>query len=207
MKRTLILEYDDLHWKSPENCIDQINKFVEFYPNIKLSFFTPVLLNNLQLNLDDGWVQRIRELCYQGNIRIAIHGLYHTPEEFKHLNKVQAEGRLGLAESILQGLNIPFAKVFRGPHWGINPDSIDALNSCGYTHWYNHTDYQHLESKFNGKVVYYNWNLKDEAPDSDVLVAHGHTHNVCQNGIQETFNKVCKFIDTNDVEFKFVDEI
>lgn len=208
MNKTLILEYDDFHWKSPENCIDQINKFVQLYPKIKLSLFTPVILNNLQLNLDKEWIHKVRELSYQGNIKLAIHGLYHTPEEFKYLNKTQAEGRISLAESTLQSLNIPFAKAFRGPHWGMNEDSVEALNSLGYTHWYNHTDYKHLESKFNGKVIYYNWNLKDEEPpDTDLIIAHGHTHNTCSNGILETFDRVRRYIENNNPEFLFVHEV
>ena len=46
----------------------------------------------------------------------------------------------------------------------------------------------------NNKVIYYNWNLKDEAPVETLLVAHGHTHNVCQNGINETMHRIKKFI-------------
>ena len=35
----VILEFDDLHWLYPENCLEYIDAFVEDFPDIKLSFF------------------------------------------------------------------------------------------------------------------------------------------------------------------------
>ena len=96
--------------------------------------------------------------------------------------------------------------MFRGPHWGISDEAIRALECEGFTHLYSHTDYKHLTSD-TLKMVYYNWNLKDEPPDSDSLVAHGHTHNVCGNGISETLDKVSRFIDHVSPIFKFVNEL
>lgn len=207
MVKTLVLEYDDLHWLNPENCISDIERFVSFIPNIKLSFFTPILLRHSPLWGDEAWLNKIKGFIESKNVELAVHGLFHTQEEFKSLSKSVAIHRLKIAFEFSKKYNVPIAKVFRGPHWGLNSDAVQALNELGFTHLYNHTDYKHLESDFNGKVIYYNWNLKDPAPPDDLLIAHGHTHDVCQNGIHQTFDKVMDFINSNEVEFKFVSEV
>ena len=112
----------------------------------------------------------------------------------------------GDSKSIFDTCKLPVAKVFRGPHWGICDEAVKALECEGFTHLYNHTDYKHLTSDVL-KMVYYNWNLKDEPSGDDTLVTHGHTHNVCSNGISETLDKVSRFIDHTNPVFKFVDEL
>lgn len=207
MKRTLILEYDDFHWKSPENCLDTIYKFVEKYPTIKLSMFTVARHSDLWLGKDKEWCAKVKDLISNGNLQLAIHGLYHHQEEFKHKTYNEAMTSLVLAESEFIEEDLPYVKVFRGPHWGINQETYNALVALNYTHVYTHPDYASL-IKYNQDIynIIYNWNLKDEAPDDEFLIGHGHTHNVCGNGIEETFDRVCSFIDNNEVEFKFVSD-
>ena len=177
------------------------------FPLIKISLFTTPLLNNLPLFNDEKFIEKIKFYINSNNIRLAVHGLKHDMEEFKFLDKKEATNRLLTAQSIFEHCNLNYAKVFRGPNWGVNENTIEALNDLQYTHFYNHENYKHLENKFNGKVVYYNWNLKDEASEENTLIAHGHTHNVCDNGISQVLPKIIKFIQNNNLEFKFVDEI
>lgn len=205
--KNLVLEFDDFHWRSPENCIHEVDELIKEFPDIKISLFTTPLLNNLPLYENKDWINQVRSYIKSNNLRLAVHGLYHTQEEFKFLDKSQATQSLLLAQSIFVQSDLPFTKVFRGPHWGINEQSIQALNDLGYTHFYNHENYRHLDGVFNNKVIYYNWNLKDEAPVETLLVAHGHTHNVCQNGINETMHRIKKFIREQKPKFLFVDEI
>lgn len=205
--KNLVLEFDDFHWRSPENCICEVDQLIKKFPNIKISLFTTPLLNNFPLYENNDWINKVRSYIRSNNLRLAVHGLYHTHEEFKFLEKEQAVQSLLVAESIFSRSGLPFTKVFRGPHWGINEQSIQALNDLQYTHFYNHENYKYLENKFNGKVIYYNWNLKDDAPEDNILIAHGHTHNVCDNGITQVLPRIIKFIENNDLQFKFVDEI
>lgn len=213
----LVLEYDDLHFMEPENCMKTIDRFVERYPEIKISFFTIPFLRGFPISGNPTWAEELRKHIENDNVRLAVHGLNHTPEEFKFFNYDQSIACLTTAESLFVEAGLPFVKVFRGPHWGLCEDSVKALLSLQYTHLYNHEDYQELGDSVKNKikVKYYNWNLAEDPPARSLLdsiagkplIAHGHTHDVCGNGIGETFDKVCNFLDNNKVDFKFVDEV
>lgn len=203
----LVLEFDDFHWKVPENCLHEVETLVSEFPTIKISLFTPSMLNNQPLTENRDWVIKVRKLIESNNIELCVHGVYHTQEEFKYVDEGKAIAKLSLAHSMFNYAKLPFVKVFRGPHWGLNIESIQALNKLGYTHLYNHEDYRDIDTHFKGKSVYYNWNLKDEAPDSDIIIAHGHTHNVCGNGIKESLNKIQQFIKANNPDFLFASEV
>lgn len=208
MQKTLVLEFDDFHWRSPENCLDTIDLLVKACPTIKLSLFTVPNLAGLPIWTGAGFCKRVISLCESGHIRIAIHGLYHSQEEFKDVDEAMAIRKLEHAETLLRMAEIPFVKVFKGPHWAINKSTVWALNKMSYTHLYNHRDHEAVAEGFLGAKIYYNWNLKDEAPtDSDIVIGHGHTHNVCQNGITEVSSKILEFIEKNNPTFKFVNEI
>ena len=51
--------------------------------------------------------------------------------------------------------------------------------------------------------VYYNWNLAESAPEisDQQFIAHGHTHNVCGNGIAESSSKIQAFIELNSPRY------
>jgi len=204
-QKEIVLEYDDLTHLDPENCLDQIDELVRRHPNIKMSFFTVPMMRGVPLTHNLDWCSKIRKHIDNGNVCLAYHGLLHNPEEFKSIDKTECLLRLKFGRSIFETCKLPAAKVFRGPHWGMCTQAVEALEEEEFTHLYNHKDYLHLLSD-RMKVVYYNWNLKDEAPEIDTLVTHGHTHNVCENGIEQTMDKVSAFIDANNPHFKFVDE-
>lgn len=204
-QKTLTLEYDDFHWKSPENCLDFIEKQVKKYPDIKFSLFTSFMYQGFDIKDNLDWVSRVTKLIDSNNIRICVHGLYHTQEEFKYVTYDEAMSKLLY---IVAQSPFFYDKVFRGPHWGLNVAAVSALNDMGYTHLYNHEDYKFLEGHFNGKTVYYNWNLKDEPPKDIIkVVAHGHTHPVCSNGMEETWHKVEAFIKEHNPYFTFASEV
>ena len=206
--KTVILEYDDFHWKSPENCLSTINTFISKYPAIRISLFTPPIHSGLHLSDNPIWCDEVRKLIQSNNIRLAVHGTYHSQEEYKYKSVEDVINSIKKSEEEFKDSNLPYIKVFRGPHWGINENTYSALESVGYTHIYTHQDYINLIDKFKIKSIIYNWNLKDDAPtNSNILIGHGHTHNVCQNGISETFNRVSNVIDMYNPQFKFVNEI
>jgi len=218
----LVLEYDDFHWMDPENCLDTVDKFVGRYPEIKLSFFSIPHLRGFPMNSGSGWCEEVREHIGNGNVQLARHGFYHTQEEFKHYNYDQAITSLVMGDDVVKDAGLSEAKVFRAPHWGLCEGAIKALVDMEYTHLYNHEDYIDMAEPFKNqiKVMYYNWNLADDEPEKDTgisrlinklapktIIAHGHTHDVCGNGISQTFDKVCDFIENNSVEFRFVNEV
>jgi len=205
--RSLILEYDDFHWAAPENCLDVIERFKSEVPDIKITMFTVPNLRGAPLYDNVDWCRRVRALCDEGTLEIARHGFSHSPLEYEYCDYDYAVKSLLLGDRILETAGIPYVKVFRGPYWGLNDATVMALNNLGYTHLYNHIDHSSIGHNFNGKVVFYNWNLANEAPDFNFLVGHGHTHNVCGNGISETLEKVLSFIHKVHPKFKFASSV
>jgi hypothetical protein len=206
----LILEFDDFNPKNTVNCIESIDKLVSLFPKIKLTMFTSALYERKALFSDKVWCDRVRAHINNNNLRLAVHGLYHTQEEFKHKSYDDAKLSLVIAESVFNVSNLPFIKVFRGPHWGINDNTYNALIDLNYKFVFTHESYKDLSVRFpNIKSVYYNWNIKDDfnlIETTDFIIGHGHTHNVCGNGIEESYSKIRKFIDTYNPIFKFADE-
>ena len=149
---SIVLEYDDIHPLHPENCLKEIDEFVRLFPNIKLSFFCPPLLRGVPLYKDKDWCGSIRKHIESGNVCLARHGLTHEQEEFKNLDLNEAEFRLKVGDAAHDVARLPYVKVFRGPHWGINMESITALINQGYTHLYNHQDYKELGDKYKNEI-------------------------------------------------------
>lgn len=210
--KKLVLEFDDLHFLNPENCIKEIRYLVNLFPNIKLNFFLPPCLRGTPLFNNKPWCTELDIYIKNKNVCIGRHGLYHTPEEFKYLNKKQALERLKIGDDIIFKSGLTDVKVFRGPHWGINEESIEALIEWGCLYIYNHDSYKILADKYsnNLKFKYYNLNLKDDINIStikdDIIIAHGHTHNVCGNGISERLEHIINLFKNNEIETLFINE-
>ena len=206
----LILEFDDFNPNPEVDCIKEIKELVRLFPKIKLTMFTPALYNNTPLYSNPAWCDEVRQLIEKDNLRLAIHGCYHTTEEFKNKDYDDAMRTIVRAESIFRVAKLPFIRCFRGPHWGINQATYDALKWLEYTHVYTHEDYHALAiSNPNVKNIYYNWNLKDEIDTRlpHIVIGHGHTHNVCGNGIQTCLEKIANVMRNYDPQCIFADEI
>lgn len=210
----VILEYDDLHCHPEVDCLDFAESMIRKWPNIIINFFTTPNYKDRPIYSDTEWCDRLIGHINNGNICLGLHGYTHAPLEFKHLSYEQAYHTVVKAEQkMIVGL-LPFVKVWRSPQWGINAQVFQALCDLNYTHVYSHTDYRGLNDYYGDKtnVVYYNWNLKDEYPifenpvKNNVIVIHGHTHNVCGNGIEESYGRLKSFIQNNEVEFARVNE-
>jgi len=216
----LILEFDDFNPHPEVDCLAEIKAFVRVFPEIKLTMFTPALYKDTPLYSNPTWCDEVRKLIKSDNLRLAVHGCYHTNEEFKNIDYQDAIRTIVRAESIFRVAALPFIRCFRGPHWGINQSTYNALKWLDYTHVYTHEDYKELaDANQDVTNVIYDWNLsglyipprkKDVFGFSDgfqVIVGHGHTHNVCGNGIQESSARIDDFIRTYTPKFNFADEI
>lgn len=207
----LILEFDDFNPHFETNCIHELDRLIQSYPNIKINLFTSPAYKNKRLYEDHEWCSKVRNYIESDNIRLSIHGLYHTTEEFKFKTKSDAIEGLLTAQSIFKLSDLDYLLVFRGPHWGINDNTYEALIELEYTHVYTHNDYKELSDLYSDKIknVYYNWNLKDDfiINNDSIIIAHGHTHNVCGNGINESMNRIITFIDQYNPNFLFTNEI
>ena len=209
MIQKILLEFDDLHWNGPTNCLEIAKDLIAKFPPIILNFFVPAKMDGVRLSDNESWCNELRELIERGSIELGVHGLEHTQEEMKYLSYGEAFAKLQEAEAIFLEAKLPFTKVFRGPHWSLNKNTLAALINRGYSHVYSHVDYQLLTNQFKELIgiVYYNWNLKDEygifenSPTSDIVVGHGHASQVCNNGIGESYDRIYRALQSNSFEF------
>lgn len=195
----LLLEFDDY---GQHNCDKELEYFIDKYPRIIFNLFTvPYYADKIQ--------EKFRK---HKNIVHAYHGFTHAPLEFRYVKKTEALRMLFNAKVYFQAHKIESIKVFRAPYWQINQGVIDALIDENFTHIYTHEDFKNLDYH-KIKPVYYNWNLKDNFTESlkenKIIIAHGHTHNVCENGLPEITNRLDEFLQKNynDIEFLRVDDI
>lgn len=212
-KIKLIVELDDLHSHPEVNCLGFAAKKIKEWPRLLLNFFSPALYNYWQI--DSVWAKKVKELIDSNNFTLSYHGCFHTQEEFKDKNSEQAIYSIQQAKKEFDRVRLPVLNVFRGPHWGINSEVMDALGHFGITHLYIHPDQKELfdSKKRQTKSVYYNWNLADEFDENllenkNIIVAHFHTHNVCSNGIEEAWPRFERFLTKyyNQIDFLRTDE-
>jgi hypothetical protein len=214
----IILEFDDLHPHPEVDCIHIIDELVKRCPHIILNFFTVPEFKGSPICWDTEWCDKIKGYIDSGNLCLGMHGHLHTPNEFKNISYKEAHTKIIKGEQRMLIGGLPFKKVWRSPHWGINRDTFQALIDLGYTHVYSHMDYQELNNKYKEevKIAYYNFNLKDEWPNletaspNDIIVCHGHTssypHLSCGNSIWEQKDKILKIAKLKDVEFLRINE-
>ena len=212
----VILEYDDLHCHPEVDCLDFAESMIKKWPHIIINFFTTPNYKDQPIYSDPEWCDRLIGHIYNGNICLGLHGYTHAPLEFKNMTYESAYHTIIRAEQrMIVGL-LPYVKVWRSPQWGINSQVFQALYDLNFTHVYSHVDYKPLNEYYENKlnIVYYNWNLKDEYNyeafenpiKKDIVVIHGHTHNVCGNGIEESFPRFENFMGRHEVEFARINE-
>lgn len=215
----ILFEFDDLNPHPNVDCLPIIKKLVEKYPSIVLNFFTVPCYEGMYLYDNKEWLEELKSYVELGNVNLAVHGTRHSVLEYKNKTREEALKSLSESYSVFDIAKLPVDKVFRAPYWAISEGTIRALIDLGYTHLYSHKEYEELNNQFADKIkiVYYNWNLRDEWPKlenpltSNIIVAHGHTSKYgnlsCGNGIWDAYYKICVFMNNNpDVEFLKVED-
>lgn len=198
----IILEFDDLHPNPEVDCLDVMEELYDKYEEILINFFVPAQYGGSPLFGDKKWCKRLQTMVENDRVCLGIHGLLHSTEEMRNKTYQEAVSTIRAAEAIFNAAGLPHAKVFRGPHWGINGPTIDALVDLGYTHLYSHNSYSPLTEHYRDRIktVIYNFNFADTWPHMEnlytngIIVAHGHTskhrHLNCGNGISDHLDKI-----------------
>ena len=198
IKQTISLEADDFN---PLNHrFDVLEKLRSRYPNFKITMFT--IPWDIRYETDKGglpikherfkaWTNVVRHAVEDGWLEIAVHGLTHSPGEFKGIEGRLAEAKVKFAEAFFNDVKIPFVKIFKAPYWQLSSEGKKAIQDLGY------------------KVVedhYYNWNIKDDFPvELDNIIGHGHVQDVSDNGLDQSLIRLVQI--PNEYEWKFISEV
>lgn len=207
----IILESDDFNPHPEVDCLSFIEKILSENSNIIFNFFCPPLYKGYSLEKNPYWCDKVRCLIENNNVTLNPHGLYHSQEEFKYKNYNETLEALLHAESIFNNCKLPYLKCWRGPHWGCNEFTFQALEKLNYTHIYIHENYRTLydSGNYNFQAIYYNWSIGDKLDNlnDNILIAHSHTHAVCNNGLEEKWDNVQLLIEAHNLNFLKTNEI
>jgi hypothetical protein len=127
-------------------------------------------------------------------VEIAMHGWWHTTGECMYWTSEDAVEKFSECER--RG----FVKGFRAPKWLITTEVYEAARTVGW--WIaDHKMNRNAYANYNDvpRYVYNSFTRK-----TPWRALHGHTHDVCDNGIDEAFDK---FLVQPGRKFKFVSEV
>lgn len=180
------ISYDNDDFSPLNHRFDILEKLKERYPDFKVTMFT--IPWEIRFSPDTKgtpiteerykpWVEKVKKAQKEGWLDIAIHGLTHAPREFEKLGYDEAKKRVMVAQKMFANVGIKTNGMFKAPFWLLSKEGKKSIEDLG------------LKVMENG---YYNWNLKDDMPDEEKLIAHGHVHNTCDNGMEESYFRLIK---------------
>lgn len=188
-----IFDLDDFYDKC--NVLPRLKELKKILPNLKVNLFT--ITNKISKEL-------LEEAKKEDWIHLIPHGLNHdTNYECAHLN-------LETAKKLISDMPNKeyYQKGFKAPGWQISIWMMFALKEAGY--W---LAVQDKGGKFNGNpdgpfqppvidgLKYYALN----EPPAGSVVIHGHTWEVCGNGLEALWQKLIAI--DKDSEFLFINDI
>ena len=123
------------------------------------------------------WVNAVKQAVDAGWMEVAIHGLTHAPEEYAQLTYTQAKNRLLVATKMFDNVGIKTNGMFKAPQWLISEGAKQAVKDMGLTLM---------------EDGYYTWNLKDDKPKKQKLIAHGHIQDErsTNNGMEQSLVRI-----------------
>jgi hypothetical protein len=171
--KIVFLDLDD--FGESNNRLDWLWMLKKEFPNFKVNLFT------IPDQVYGNFCAYIRSLNW---VQTCIHGFHHEHDE-------------EISEKILDWRSeelVLFAKVYRAPYWQLSDKMYERLRKLDYKIMLHPDDPR--------EGIKFNWNIKDSPPPLDILYAHGHIQDVCENGLVESFGNLLKL--PNDTEFRFL---
>jgi hypothetical protein len=179
--KSVVFDLDDLCDKW--NPWRELHEWKERNPNGKVTLFT------IPQRISDTLLKQYLDLDW---IEIAMHGWYHTKGECFYWTEEDAMAKF--QRCVDRG----FIRGFKAPHWLMTPAVYRAAHQAGW--WVaDHHDRAVIRDEVKDKPRCYTYNDGGR----DVIRAHGHTHNIEDNGIDEAMDH---FTFKKDTPFLFIGE-
>lgn len=194
----VVFDLDDFAEQPERNCLNELIKLKEKWPNLKVTLFAIPYYGNQD---QSDFFHSVR-LNYGDWIQLGIHGWDHHSNfecsqwDYKEANdKIYKAWKMGC-----------FNKVFKAPGWQISRDTYSVCKNAGFI------VADHKESVYTEPGI----PNKDRRPKSlrvyeidHPWMVHGHTWNCVGNGIYELVEKWEKegYPWDENTEFHFITEM
>lgn len=184
-KPVVVMDFDDL--------CDQYNPWPQLEtlklnePDLKVTLFTIPMRCSKQLlkhyAAEKAWIE------------LAMHGWWHTTGETFSWTREEALDKMRRAEDM--GID---GHGFKAPKWLIDPVVYEAAAELG---WYiaDHKKNRFRPTQAGERIYISDLRLRD----GKLRRLHGHTRNVCDNGIEEAFNLF--MLPRGKFEYRFISEV
>lgn len=180
--RPIVLDFDD-YCDATVPKLDYLYRLKDKMPGLRCTLFA------IPAKCSDATIMAAKKHDW---ISLGMHGWRHTLGECWSWTKEEAMTKMKLAEEM--GIN---ARVFRAPMWVIDAEVYYAARELGWA-VADHKDFRVLKTG----VRTYTYNRPIHAPAWTRV--HGHLPNVCDNGIEEAFDR---FVFPADSTFRDVAEV
>jgi len=191
--KKIVLDLDD--YCDKHNCLKDLIDLKKYLPNLKVTLFT------IPKRISKELLETVKFLDW---IQLAIHGEYHDSNyEFARRTYDEAYGKIYTAFD-------PFFYIggFKAPGWQISKETMKALKKLGFWVAVQYPDDRmngHPDGKYQPAVIkgmkYYALNEEQEG----YIKIHGHTWDVCGNGIKDIAEKLKKI--PKETQFEFINNI
>lgn len=221
MKRTIVLEMDDLNFSSVE--LRHLIQIREHIPQFKVTAFTIpmhqwLLQDTKRFEQYKLWTDMLKD--NSDWLEIAIHGYFHDKAEMMtDYNgakeniiagermftkfKVQEPRRFFGKKWVTYRTEVPFVKVFKGAGWMMSTEAYEAARDLGYTVAVDRNQPKPQVKNLN--MYQYNWSIEEPFP-KDFAIVKGHGHMVgMQNDLTMNYQKLLRDLPT-DAEYITVSE-
>lgn len=192
-----VLSLDDYCWQTKES-IKYLEELNNYFSDFKISLFTIPCFK--QMSLSSHW-DELSDVKFKAEH--ILHGYYHTTAEFENLDKFQSAYFIERGIEEFKKCNLPIIKGFKSPNWRNSNGLFDYLKSVGF--WLATLRPVNIDGL---RIYNWNWDIGDNnIPTSEIVHAHGHTHNVSGPGagIEVSMNNIRKL--PADTEFLFISEV
>ena len=175
------------------NCLPELDRLKEQYPNFKCTLFTIPTRTSLEL---------LQETARRPWVEVAVHGVSHDPnQELNHMSAEQLEIEL---ESVYDSdVGQYYTRGFRPPGWAISRQHCDVLTRLGMWVALHARDERLLAPRC--KAGYYVCGSRSPYWHAHTSGPGQRAHSVCKNGIAETLDVLLRAWPT-DQQFATVGE-
>ncbi|MCB7127989.1 MAG: hypothetical protein J3T61_00420 [Candidatus Brocadiales bacterium] len=193
-KKVAVFDIDDFVGdpKSPmyTGFVPLLQDLKDAIPKLKVTLFTIPYLSNTEL---------LAEWAEKDWVELAVHGFSHIQGELDG----SSEATIRYVLDAMSQLGV-FVPGFKAPYWDSPASLYSALMHANYWVADHPMNVENIPPELDAYVLGEDHGIGSKHPTLDILQVHCHTHNTCNNGVEERFYDLMAL---SKMDFKFVSEV